>query len=84
MEASVGAHLMRVVVLPVGSVQRIQALQEANPEKSEQLRRTVSGSQITSPNAGAQQLLTPKKIPDSLSMRATQICIVPTYLKLKY
>ena len=71
---------MRVIVLPVGGVQRIQALQEANPEKGEQLRRTVSGSRTTSTNAGAKKLLTPKKIPDSLSMRATQICIVPTGL----
>lgn len=28
----------------------------------------------------AKESLTPKKMPDSLSMRATQICIVPTGL----
>jgi hypothetical protein len=60
--------------LSISCVKGVQTLQEAYAQNGKQLRMRVSTE------TALQAAHTPKNIPDSRNIRATQICMVPTYL----
>jgi hypothetical protein len=72
-------HTTRPIRRPIRRVERIQPLPKAKGENREQLYADKIRCQQTLRSEYTRKR-TAKKMPDSCNMRATQICIVPTYL----
>ena len=71
-------HLNGMVGVTISGVKGIEALQEADAEQRKELQVELM---ISSPVEVEQHRHTQKKNPDSFSILATQICIVPTNLQ---